>query len=512
MDAAGNRTITDLLDEQALCHGHRLAIVHEYQNGDISQLSYIQLREAARGFAAGLQARGVMPGDRVFVFMGNTAEYVPLWMGLMLAGAVIVAGNIYLTAPEVAYQLEHCQPALALVEPTHEALIREVCAGMAQPPDIVAVARGSLGPEGLSGALAGAPADYQAPDQGSDDLAQILYTSGTSARPKGVMLTQANLLWCGQAGAANSGLSRSDRVFNNKPLFHANCQETVLSCLTAGATAVIGERYSATRYLRQLIEHRITICSLSGMLCRTLLNQPPTPFDQAHQVRYAGYAINISEAEIAAFIERFRIPLRNGYGQSETMLYITLQPHASPSSYPSIGRATPDREVFVVDDDNQPVAAGAVGEIVVRGRPGRTLTLGYYRDPAATQAVFEGGWLHTGDLGYQDVKGNFFFFGRKKEVIKRAGENISAAEVEEALMGHPAVRDVAVVGIPDPVRDQSVKAFIVLHAGHQADADAIKAFCAQRLAYFKVPEQVQFMAELPRNASGKVQKRALLDA
>ncbi|ADP19052.1 AMP-binding enzyme family protein 26 [Achromobacter xylosoxidans A8] len=512
MDAAGNRTITDLLDEQALCHGHRLAIVHEYQNGDISQLSYIQLREAARGFAAGLQARGVMPGDRVFVFMGNTAEYVPLWMGLMLAGAVIVAGNIYLTAPEVAYQLEHCQPALALVEPTHEALIREVCAGMAQPPDIVAVARGSLGPEGLSGALAGAPADYQAPDQGSDDLAQILYTSGTSARPKGVMLTQANLLWCGQAGAANSGLSRSDRVFNNKPLFHANCQETVLSCLTAGATAVIGERYSATRYLRQLIEHRITICSLSGMLCRTLLNQPPTPFDQAHQVRYAGYAINISEAEIAAFIERFRIPLRNGYGQSETMLYITLQPHASPSSYPSIGRATPDREVFVVDDDNQPVAAGAVGEIVVRGRPGRTLTLGYYRDPAATQAVFEGGWLHTGDLGYQDAKGNFFFFGRKKEVIKRAGENISAAEVEEALMGHPAVRDVAVVGIPDPVRDQSVKAFIVLHAGHQADADAIKAFCAQRLAYFKVPEQVQFMAELPRNASGKVQKRALLDA
>jgi crotonobetaine/carnitine-CoA ligase len=248
------------------------------------------------------------------------------------------------------------------------------------------------------------------------------------------------------------------------------------------------------------------------MLCRTLLNQPPTPFDTAHQVRYAGYAINISEAEIAAFIERFRIPLRNGYGQSETMLYITLQPHASPSAYPSIGRATPDREVFVVDDDNRPVAVGAVGEIVVRGRPGRTLTLGYYRDPAATQAVFEGGWLHTGDLGYQDAKGNFFFFGRKKEVIKRAGENISAAEVEEALMGHPAVRDVAVVGIPDPVRDQSVKAFVVLHAGHQADADAIKTYCAGRLAYFKVPEHVQFMAELPRNASGKVQKRALLDA
>ncbi|QVQ26088.1 AMP-binding protein [Achromobacter deleyi] len=512
MDAVGNRTIKDLLDEQALCHGHRVAIVHEYQNGDISQLSFIQLRESALSYAAGLQAQGVQPGDRVFVFMGNTAEYVPLWMGLMLAGAVIVAGNIYLTAPEVAYQLAHCQPVLALVEPSHEALVREVCAGMEHAPDIVAVGRGSLRPDGLHDALAAAPENFHAPELGSDDLAQILYTSGTSARPKGVMLTQANLLWCGQAGAANSGLSRADRVFNNKPLFHANCQETVLSCLTAGATAVIGERYSASRYLRQLIEHRITVCSLSGMLCRTLLNQPPTPFDTAHQVRYAGYAINISVPEIEAFIERFRIPLRNGYGQSESMLYITLQPHASPSAYPSIGRPTPDREVFVVDDDNQPVGVGEVGEIVVRGQPGRTLTLGYFQDPGATQAVFEGGWLHTGDLGYQDAKGNFFFFGRKKEVIKRAGENISAAEVEETLMGHPDVRDVAVVGIPDPIRDQAVKAFVVLHGEREEDAAAIRAYCAERLAYFKVPEHVEFMAELPRNASGKVLKRALLDA
>lgn len=511
MDAVGNRTITDLLEEQAQCHGHRVAIVHEYQNGDISQLSFVQLREVALSFAAGLQARGVKPGDRVFVFMGNTAEYLPLWMGLMLAGAVIVSGNIYLTGPEVAYQLVHSQPTLVLVEPAHEVLIRGVCAEMAQAPEIVSVARGSLRPDGLHGELAGAVDAFQPSRQDSDDLAQILYTSGTSARPKGVMLTQANMLWCGMTGAANSGLSRTDRVFNNKPLFHANCQETVLACLTAGATAVIGERYSATRYLRQLIEHRITVCSLSGMLCRTLLNQPPTAFDTAHQVRFAGYAINISIPEIEAFIARFRIPLRNGYGQSESMLYITLQSHASPSTYPSIGRAAPDREVFIVDDDNQPVGVGEVGEIVVRGQRGRTLTLGYYQDPVATQAAFDGGWLHTGDLGYQDAKGNFFFFGRKKEVIKRAGENISAAEVEEVLMGHPDVRDVAVVGVPDPIRDQSVKAFIVLHEDGVEDAAALKAYCATKLAYFKVPEQVAFMADLPRNASGKVLKRALLD-
>jgi crotonobetaine/carnitine-CoA ligase len=511
MDVVGERTLIDLLEEQASKHGQRTFVVHETQEGDITQLSFQELRDAALGLAAGMQSLGMRQGDRAFVFLRNTPDYVPLWFALASAGAAMVPGNIYLTEPEVEYQLTHCAPTVVITEPRYLPMIQAVCARMSEPPVLVVTGARRIDNAHALELLPRDPAAFVRPPIASDDLAEILYTSGTSSRPKGVMLTHANLLWCGIAGASATGLRSDDRVFNNKPLFHANCQDTVLSCLTAGVMVVIGERYSATRYLRQLIEHRVTVCSLSGMLCRTLLNQPASPHDTAHQVRFAGYAINISEEEINRFVERFRIPLRNGYGQSETMLYITLQSTSAPSTYPSIGRPAMEREVFIVDEDNRPVGMGEVGEIVVRGRPGRNLMLGYYRDEEATRAAFEGGWLHTGDLGSIDVRGNFHFFGRKKEVIKRSGENISAAEVEEVLVSHASVKDVAVVGVPDPVRDQAVKAFVVLHEDAVVTDEQLREYCRGNLAYFKVPEFIQFLEELPRNASGKVIKRELLE-
>ncbi len=510
MDAMGDRSLIDLLDEQAAKHGHNACVVHEAQTGEVRSLTYLQLQEAARRIAARLQMQGLQKGDRGFVFLRNTPDYVPVWFGLSLAGMIFVPGNIYLTEPEIEFQLTHCDPQIVITEPMYLPLIETVCDRIAMRPLIIVT-----GGEGMEKALAldtmpGAPADYDRPQLGSNDIAEILYTSGTSARPKGVMLTHANLLWCGISGTAATSLQSDDRYFNNKPLFHANCQDTVLSCLTAGAVVVIGEKYSATRYLRQLIEHGITICSLSGMLCRTLLNQPRSEYDTAHKLRFAGYALNIAPEEISDFIARFRIPLRNGYGQSEAMLYITLQSPSAPSTYPSIGRPALDREVFIVDENNTIVDTGAVGELVVKGRPGRNVMLGYYNDPEATKAAFEGGWLHTGDLAFVDEKGNFYFFGRKKEVIKRAGENISSAEVEEVLINHHGVRDVAVVGIPDPIRDQAVQAFVVLHPETQITQEQLQNYCREKLAYFKVPEIILFLDELPRNASGKLNKRELI--
>lgn len=504
MDNIGERTLCDLIDEQSQTYGPRVAVVHETQEGVVSELSFQELRTASQAMAAALQSAGVVKGDRVFVFLRNTADYVPTWFGIGYAGAVMVPGNIYLTESEVRFLIEDSAPRVIVTESRFLALIQAGASGVQPLPTIVvmddAVAPGAT-------AISALPRDaekFVPVPVASNDLAEILYTSGTSSRPKGVMHTHANLLWCGLAG---DGLQAADRFFNNKPLFHANCQSTVLTCLSAGATVILGERYSATRYIAQLIRHQATICSLSGMLCRTLLNQPPSPHDRAHNVRLGRYAINISQGEIDAFVERYQIPVKNGYGLSEAMIAVTAEPRTGPSTYPSIGRPTPEREVFIVDDDNQPLPPGKVGEIVVRGRPGRNLMLGYYNNPEATAAAFAGGWLHTGDLGTMDDKGNFFFFGRKKEVIKRAGENISASEVEEVLVGHPAVRDVAVIGVPDPVRDQAVKAFVVLR--EPASEDALREHCRARLAYFKVPEFIAFLDELPRNASGKVMKREL---
>lgn len=509
MDRVGERSFPVVLDEQAEQFGDRTFLIHEDLEGTVSSLSFAELRAASYANAAALQSAGLKKGDRAFVFLRNTADFVPLWFGIMAAGGVAAPGNIFLTAPEVEYLVNHVDPAVIVTERKFLPLFAEVIANTKSLATLIS-ADGGEGSTALPDLLGAAP-KYQPPSIDSKDLAEILFTSGTSSRPKGVMLTHANLIWCGIAGVANTALTPEDRSFNNKPLFHANCQETVLACLTGGATVIIGERYSASRYFKQLIDHAATICSLSGMLCRTLVNQPPSAHDRAHNIRFAGYGINISENEIVNFVERFGIRLRNGYGSSEAMLYITVESVSAPSTYPAIGRPALEREVHIVDERNQILATDEVGEIVVKGRPGRNLMLGYYKDKDATKAAFDGGWLHTNDLGWFDETGNLHFAGRRGDMIKRAGENISAREIEDVLLQNEAVTDAAVIGVPDPVRDQAVKAFVVLHSGRHYRAEDLRDFCRERLAYFKLPEFIVFVDELPRNASGKVQKRALED-
>ena len=507
MDRIGERSLPMVLDEQVRHFGDRTFLIHESLEGTVSSLSFAELGAATYANAAALQGAGLKKGDKAFMFLRNTADFVPLWFGIMAAGGVAAPANIYLTVPEVEFLVGHVDPVVIVTERKFLPLLAEVMARNDSRAKLISV-DGGEDCIALADLLETAP-EFSPASISSNDLAEILFTSGTSSHPKGVMLTHANLIWCGIAGVANTTLKPEDRSFNNKPLFHANCQETVLSCLTGGATAIIGERYSASHYIHQLIAHEATICSLSGMLCRTLVNQPPSAHDRAHKIRFAGYGINISEGEIAEFTERFDIRLRNGYGASEAMLYVSVESVSSPVTYPSIGRPALERDVFIVNEQNEILPQGEIGEIVVGGRPGRNLMLGYYNDEEATRAAFDGGWLHTNDLGWFDESGNLHFSGRRGDMIKRAGENISAREVEDALVQHDAVREAAVIGVPDPVRDQAVKAFVVLREGHCVTAEDLRAFCGDRLAYFKLPQFIVFVSELTRNASGKVQKRAL---
>lgn len=507
MDRIGERSFPMVLDEQSAHYGDRTFLIHEDLKGTVTTHSFRELRDDSYSCAAALQSVDLKKGDRAFMFLRNTADFVPVWFGIIAAGGIAAPGNIYLTAPEVTYLLQSTKPSVIVTEAQFLPLLRGVLADIGSDAALVST-DGGEGAQALAD-LRGCAGDFRPVELISDDPAEIIFTSGTSSRPKGVLLTHANLIWCGIAGVANTALTPEDRSFNNKPLFHVNCQETVLACLTGGATAIVGERYSASRYIEQLIDHRATICSLSGMLCRTLLNQPPADADRAHNIRFAGYGINISEAEIAAFVDRFGIRLRNGYGSSEAYVYITVESVSSPATYPAIGRPALDREVFIVDAENRILPQGELGEIVVKGRPGRNLMLGYYDNPEATRAAFDGGWLHTNDMGWFDKTGNLHFQGRRGDMIKRAGENISVREVEDALIQHDAITDAAVIGVPDPVRDQAVKAFVVLKPGTRPTADDLRAFCAERLAYFKLPEFIVFVPELPRNASGKILRRAL---
>jgi crotonobetaine/carnitine-CoA ligase len=229
-------------------------------------------------------------------------------------------------------------------------------------------------------------------------------------------------------------------------------------------------------------------------------------------VRRAWFALNVSDAERAAFEERFGMRLYNGYGLTEAFTSVTQAPLDGPDHWPSVGKPLPGRAVAIVDEHGNELPAGAVGEIVVEGEPGRTVMAAYWRDPEATARAFRGGRLHTGDIGRLDDDGYLYFVERKAHTIKRAGENIAAREVEAVLMEHPDVAEAAVVGVPDPVRDEAVKAFVVARAGARPTIDELTAHCTERLAPFKVPTLWSFEAELPRNALGKVEYRRLREA
>jgi crotonobetaine/carnitine-CoA ligase len=245
------------------------------------------------------------------------------------------------------------------------------------------------------------------------------------------------------------------------------------------------------------------------MQVRTLLAQPPSEEDANHELRRVFYAINVSDEEKQNFEQRFNLELINGYGLSEALTIVTMTPVFGPKRWPSIGLPQQDREVKIVDGEGQEVPRGHVGEIAVRGVPGTTIMKGYYKNPEATAETIKDGWLHTEDNGYMDEAGYVYFVDRKKDMIKRSGENVSASEVENVLSNHPNIVEVGVLGVPDPIRDEAVKAFIVLDEPDTLTEEDITDYCKDRLANFKVPTIIEFRESLPKTSVGKVEKKTL---
>jgi crotonobetaine/carnitine-CoA ligase len=276
-----------------------------------------------------------------------------------------------------------------------------------------------------------------------------------------------------------------------------------------GATLVLLESYSATRFWSQVRAHRATSIHLISALLRTLLAQPPQPTDSDNQVRWVSYSLNCTDEEKAAFEERFDVQLSNGYGLTEACVCVSLAPLDAPRRWPSVGVPAFGRTVRIVDEEGRDVPRGEVGEIIVHGFPGRTIFKGYYNDPESTAATIVDGWLHTGDQGWMDEAGYLYFFDRIKDVIKRGGENISASEVERTLAQHPDVLECAVIGVRDPIKDEAVKAFVVPQPDVTLTEADVIAFCAARLSRFKVPQIVEIRNELPKTPIGKIAKKLL---
>lgn len=501
-DRVGDRTLRDLLDERAARRPDHLFLVFEDGAGFVQEYSYAGFSAAVDSAATGLSELGVRPGTKVTLHLRNCPEFLFAWFGLATIGGVAVPSNVANTADELRYVLDYSDSELLITEP----LLLENAQAAARGVDAVRHVLRIDEPERWMPAGGEPPR----PALGSEDPVEILFTSGTTSRPKGVVLTHANCLWSGERVAAAMTLGDDARCLTSLPTFHVNAQSvTVLSALTAAGTCILLQEFSASRFWGQMRAHRATQTSLVAMQLRTLLAQPPADTDTGHSLQRVFYAINVTDDEKKRFEERFAVELINGYGLSEAMTLVTMAPVFGDKRWPSIGLPLYDREVRILDDGGAVLPAGEIGEIVVSGVPGRTLFKEYYKDPDATAAALAGGWLHTGDNGWLDEDGYVFFLDRKKDVIKRAGENISASEVERVLVEHPAIEEVAVIGVPDPIRDEAVKAFVVLWAGENASEDDISAFCTTRLAGFKVPTVFEFRESLPKTSVGKIEKKAL---
>ncbi|MFF9479883.1 AMP-binding protein [Streptomyces sp. NPDC014733] len=501
----GQDTVHGVLRRHARSRPDRPFLSFLDESGAVTTVTYGEMDRRAERMADLLVSRGVGPGSRFHVHLTNRPEFFDAWFGAAKAGAVMVPTNPLSTADELSYVLSHAECRLSLTQP--ELLTTAQVAAIDSPCCEQLLVTGS---ESLERALATAPArPAHVVDDPSAPLG-VLYTSGTTSRPKGVVVPHAAYLHSGEVVARQLRLRQEDRQLIVLPLFHGNAQYySSMSALVTGASIALTPRFSASRWSAQAVRLGATVASLFAAPIRMILAQQPSVHDAAHRLRAVMFAQNVTDAQLAEFEERFRVPLLQLYGMTETVAPPLMNPLHGRRRNQSMGRPVHGARLRVVDERLRDVARGRSGELLVGGVPGRTLMAGYLGDPGATAEALGGGWLRTGDHVRVDTDGFVHFVDRGKDVIKRAGENVSSSEIERVVNAHPAVFESAVVGVPDPIRDETVKVFVVLNGQHHFTEGQLIEWCAARLASFKVPGCVEVVEGLPRTSVGKIRKHLL---
>ncbi len=499
-------TIPELLTRAVDAHGDRTAVV----DGDTS-LTYTQLDTAARTFGAALVASDIEVGDRVAMWAPNSLEWIVSFLGLELAGATLVPINTRFKGTEAADILRRSH-ARALITVT-EFLGADYLAmieGATLPDltlritDAAAFARGAT-PE------ARAELDARAAKVVDDDVSDILFTSGTTGVPKGVVQTQSRTTRIGTDWVAMTGLTADDRYLMVNPYFHMfGLKAGILACIAAGATMLPEPVFDADRVLQRIATERVTVLPGAPTIYQALLDHPERASYDLSSLRVAvtGAADIPVELIRRVFDELPFTVVRTGYGLTEGGTASGTGPDDDPGTIATtVGKARPGFDLKVVDSAGESVAAGETGEVLLRGA---TVMSHYLDDPEATAASFTtDGFLKTGDLGTLDENGNLRIVGRAKDMFIVGGFNAYPAEIENLLIAHPAIRAVAVIGIPDDRLGEVGMAFVVTEPGASLDEDAVIAWARAEMANYKAPRRVTFLDELPVNATGKVEKNVL---
>jgi long-chain acyl-CoA synthetase len=500
------RSLAALLPEAAAAHPDKVALIA----GD-RQITYRELDARARSVAAALAGLGVATGDRVALMLGNVPEFAEVLHGTWRLGAAAAPLNVMLTAEEAGAVLEDAQPRVVV---TDRAFLRTVLAARDRVPGLeqVLVAGGGLPRRGTASyeRTLGRAGEPPAVKVGEDDLALLSYTSGTTANPKGAMLTHANLVanldQVRQVPALRE--AESDVVLLALPLFHIYGLNAALGVtLREGATGVLVERFDPVTTLDLVARHRVTVLPGAPPMFSAWLAAAEGRNPDLSSVRLAvSGAAPLPGRVLEAFRERFGITIWEGYGLTETAPAVTTNALGEEAKRDSIGMVLPGVEVRLVDEDGDDVEEGDPGEIIIRGP---NVFAGYWRRPEETRASLRDGWLRTGDVAYRDEEGYLYIVDRTKDLIIVSGFNVFPTEVEDAIVSHPSVAECVVLGVPDERTGEAVKALVVVRPGERLTEDEILEHCRRTLARFKWPRQVEFVDALPKQITGKVLRRAL---
>lgn len=480
------------------------------------EFTYGQARAAVLGLRQAYGAAGFGHGHRVALLLENRPEFFFHYLALNALGCGIVPINPDYRHGELLYQMDHSEAGLVVTVGARAGDLEAVASKRAQPLPVLTLERWPARlPSPGRAPRAGAP--------GLDTECGLLYTSGTTGRPKGCVLTNFYYLsagaWYRDLGGRAAIERERERFYNPLPLFHMNCQAVTATCaiLTANCL-VLPERFSPTRWWRDVAATRATIVHYLGVVPPLLLNQRASDDERRHRVKF-GLGAGVEPELHPAFEKRFGFPLVEVWGMTETGRILADNVEPRQITTRAFGRPTGALEARVVDDADREIACGSEGELVVRwgGPEGARhgFFAGYLKNAEATSEAWRGGWFHTGDVVRQAPDGMLYFIDRKKNIIRRAGENIAAAEVEAALQAHDGVAQVAVLAVPDEIREQEVMACVVPMPGITPDAalaERLQDWTLERLAYFKAPGWIVFVDYLPTTGTQKVQKTQIFAA
>ncbi|WP_088291770.1 class I adenylate-forming enzyme family protein [Ureibacillus sinduriensis] len=490
--------ISNVLEKHATIAPDSQAIAFEGK-----EWTYSELYKNAQKIAAYLQKKGYQKGDIVAQFMLNSDLFMAVYYGVQMAGLTVMPVNTKLAQPEVEYIFSHSESKLLIFDERIEQTIKN-CAHPFKDKINSAKIREILSAE---------EADYKQVPLNPNETAVVMYTSGTTGKPKGVKLSHRNVYETAEIWSESMKMTKEDRMYICTPLFHcAGSHVFAVPTMYSGGAVIIEEAFSPDRTVNNLVETKATIFFGVPAMYTLLLNKPGLENTNFEHLRLFVYGASPMPYELVKRLKDTfpKVKVQNCYGQTENSpAASSLTDKDALTKIGSVGKPLPRTEIKLVDSLGEEVPIGEVGEICVKGPQ---VMKGYLRNPEETSRTIKDGWLYSGDLGRFDEEGFLYIVDRKKDMILRGGENIYPIEVEEVLYRIPQVLEAAVVGIPHEVYGEVPKAFVVVKGGQSVTAEEVLTYCGTQLAKYKIPMEIEFMEKLPRNASGKVLKHTLKPA